>query len=115
LRSDGPHFSDFQGDVVASQRRYIELDLEPALQRFQSARSTNIARLHSATRTQLDRRATQDGVAGHVTLSRIIEMMTQHDASHATEIVQLLSEIGCSVPSELREISRLDDPLRRTA
>ncbi len=115
LRSDGPHFADFQGGVIAEQRRYIDLDLEAGLQRFESARATNIARLRSAAPDQFERRATQDGVEGPITLQRIVEMMTQHDASHANEVVQLLTELGCSVPSDLIAVSELDDPLRRTA
>jgi hypothetical protein len=115
LLTDGPHFVDFDGDAIAEQRRYVDLGLESGLRRFESARVTNVARLCSATSEQLAHRATKDGVEGYVTLSRIIDMMTQHDASHANEIVLLLSESGCEVRGELLEVSRFDDPLRRTA
>ena len=115
LLADGPHFADFDGGAIAEQRRYIDLDLESGLRRFEKARATNVARLRSATAEQLEHRATQEGVEGYVTLSRIIEMMMQHDASHANEIVQLLSEAGYAIPDELLDVSRLDDPLRRTA
>jgi len=115
LPADGPHFADFDGGAIAEQRGYIDLDLESGLRRFESARATNVARLRSSTSEQREHRATQDGVDGYVTLSRIIEMMTQHDASHANEIVQLLSEGGYAIADELLDISRLDDPLRRTA
>lgn len=115
LLTDGPHFVDFDGGAIAERRLYIDLDLEAGLRRFESARATNVARLRSATAEQLEHRATQDGVEGYVTLSRIIEMMTQHDASHANEIAQLLSEAGYAISDELLDVSRLDDPLRRTA
>ncbi|HEY3056387.1 MAG TPA: DinB family protein [Thermoanaerobaculia bacterium] len=91
LRVDDPHFADFQGDVIATQRRYIELELESALQRFEQARAMNVARLRAATREQRARRATQEGVDGPVTLARIAEMMAEHDASHAAEIARLVS------------------------
>jgi hypothetical protein len=115
LLTDGRHFVDFDGGAIAEQRRYLDLDLESGLRRFENARATNVARLSFATSQQLEHRATQDGVEGYVTLSRIIEMMTQHDASHANEIVQLLNEAGCAIANELLDVSRLDDPLRRTA
>ncbi len=115
LLNDGPRFSDFDGGAIAEQRRYIKLDLEAGLRRFDSARATNASRLRSASAQQLEHRATQDGVEGYVTLSRIIAMMTQHDASHANEIVQLLSESGRAISNELLDVSRIDDPLRRTA
>ena len=115
LLIDGPHFADFDGGAIAIERSYIDLDLETGLRRFESARATNVARLRSASAQQLQHRATQDGVEGYVTLSRIIEMITQHDASHANEIVQLLSEAGHAISDELLDVTRLDDPLRRTA
>ena len=115
LLTDGPHFCDFDGGAIAEQRRYVDLDLESGLRRFESARATNVAMLRSAASEQVEHRATQDGVEGYVTLSRIVEMMTQHDASHANEIVQLLSEAGHSISGELLDVSRLDDPLLRTA
>ncbi|MGZ8796620.1 MAG: DinB family protein [Thermoanaerobaculia bacterium] len=111
LRADRPHFQDFKGDEIAAQRRYIELELEPALARFASARAANVARLRLTTAHT----ATQEGVIGPVTLERIAGMMSQHDASHAAEIVQLLRELGLQPSRELLEISGQEDPLQRTA
>lgn len=111
LRAGGPHFQDFRGEEIAAQRRYIELDLEPALARFASARAANVARLQLTT----PHTATQEGVVGPVTLARIARMMSQHDASHASEIVQLLRELGLQPSRELLEISGHEDPLQRTA
>jgi hypothetical protein len=91
LSADRPHFADFKGDEIAVQRRYIELDLETALRRFEDARAMNVERLRRATRQQNERRATQDGVTGDVTLPRLAEMMTRHDASHMAEIARLSS------------------------
>jgi hypothetical protein len=90
LRVDGPHFADFRGDAIAAQRRYIELEIESALQRFEQGRAMNVARLRAATGEQRERRATQEGVTGPVTLTRIAEMMAEHDASHAAEIARLV-------------------------
>lgn len=106
LHADGPRFLDFDGEKIAEQRHYIELDLESALRRFECVRAMNLARLRSATAEQRAHRATQDGARGYVTPDRIVEMMTQHDASHANEIIELLRECGYAIPEEL---------LRRTA
>src|SRR5205823_1236024 len=94
LRSDGPYFHDFKGDEIAARRRYFELELEPALQRFESARATNISRLRSATPEQRAHRATQEGLAGDISLQRIAQMMAEHDASHTAEIAQILETSG---------------------
>jgi len=49
LSADGPHFADFDGETIAEQRRYVDLDLESALWRFESARATNVARLRATS------------------------------------------------------------------
>jgi hypothetical protein len=92
LEQDDPSLPDFRGDVVAEQRRYIELELEPALERFASARAANVARLESLTGEQWQRGGQQEGV-GRVTIARVAEMMAEHDAGHAAELHALLSEL----------------------
>ena len=82
LAEQDPELPDFKGDVVAEQRKYLELNLEPALVRFEEARMKNVAALEQA---DLQRAGHQDGV-GRVTLARIAEMMAEHDAGHAAEL-----------------------------
>jgi hypothetical protein len=93
LGETNPSLPDFRGDVVARERRYIEQALAPALQRFESARAANIARLSALTDEQWRRAGTQEG-AGEVTLARVAEMMTEHDASHTEELRVLIAELG---------------------
>lgn len=99
LHADGPHFLDFDGETVAEQRHYLDLDLESALIRFESARTANLALLSFATADQRRHRATQQGVEGPVTLDRVEQMMAEHDASHAAEINQLLADFGLPLPA----------------
>ena len=82
LNEDEPELPDFRGDVVAEERKYLELDLEPALVRFAEARERNVRALESA---DLQRAGNQEGV-GRVTLARLAEMMAEHDAGHAAEL-----------------------------
>lgn len=86
---DDPELADFRGDVVAAERKYLELELEPALVRFEEARARNVAALESAR--DRSRAGHQEGV-GRVTLARIAEMMAEHDAGHAAELHALLQE-----------------------
>ena len=82
LNEDEPELPDFRGDVVAEERKYLELDLEPALVRFEEARERNVRALE---RADLQRAGNQEGV-GRVTLARLAEMMADHDAGHAAEL-----------------------------
>jgi len=89
LDEDDPLLPDFRGDVIAEERRYLELELEPALERFASARAANLERLASLTAAQWQRTGRQEGV-GPVTVARVVEMMREHDAGHTVEIHGLL-------------------------
>lgn len=92
LAEDDPELPDFRGDVVAEERRYLELELEPALRKFEDARARNVARIEGLTAEQMQRAGEQDGV-GRVTIARVVEMMAEHDAGHAREVRALLNEL----------------------
>lgn len=111
LQESDPVWPDFDGDAVARERRYIELDLESALRRFTTARLVNVRRLRNLSEAEWNRSGTQDGV-GRVTLARLMEMMAEHDASHAGEIAELLRQMGIEVPRALEEFEL---PLEETA
>lgn len=93
LAEDDPVLPDFQGDVVAGQRRYLELELEPALRKFEDARARNVARLERLNEERMQRAGQQEGV-GRVTIARVVEMMAEHDAGHAREVRALLNELS---------------------
>jgi hypothetical protein len=86
---DEPELADFRGDAIAEERKYRELELEPALVRFEEARSRNVDALENAR--DRNRAGHQEGV-GRVTLARIAEMMAEHDAGHAAELHALLAD-----------------------
>jgi hypothetical protein len=88
LDEENPHLPDFRGDVIAEERHYRVLELEPALQRFEEARAANLALLETVS--DWERSGDQEGV-GHVTLRRVVEMMEEHDRGHAAELRELLA------------------------
>lgn len=88
-----PEWDDFDGELIAAQRNYLEQDAEAALQRFAGARAANIARLRAASDADWERSGMHKGM-GEVTLRRIVEMMVQHDHDHAADIKVLLEELG---------------------
>lgn len=89
LRDENPQLPDFRGDVVAAARRYNELPLEPALEKFAAARAANVARLRALSDAEWQRAGEQEG-AGRVTLRRVAEMMREHDAGHRAEMESFL-------------------------
>ena len=93
LAERSPALPDFQGDVIARERDYLHLPLGPALDRFERARAANIALIHATTEADRRRTGEQEGI-GTVTFERVVQMMSEHDASHAEEIAALRRELG---------------------
>jgi hypothetical protein len=89
LKEKSPLLPDFKGDVIAADRDYLHLPLEPALERFEKARAENLALINATSDEDRQRSGEQEGV-GTVTFARVVEMMAEHDASHAAEIAELL-------------------------
>ncbi len=113
LTEVNPSFADFRGDEIARERRYIEQEIAPALNRFIAQRTANVAALRGVAPDQWERRGQQEGV-GEVTIARVAEMMSEHDRGHASEIAALLRELGLDVPLSLASFAA-EPPLRRTA
>jgi hypothetical protein len=111
LAESYPLLPDFDGKRVAAERNYIELDPFQAAARFISVRTRNLERVGLLSPVEWNRTGEQQGV-GEVTLRRVIEMMGEHDATHAVELVDLLRELGLAVPPELLEYER---PLQESA
>jgi hypothetical protein len=94
LLSDGwPEWDDFDGETIAMERNYLDQDAEAALQRFVDARAANVARLRALRKSDWERRGMHRGL-GEVTMTRLVEMMVQHDRDHAVDINVLLEELG---------------------
>ena len=93
LEETNPSLPDFKGDVLAAERDYLHLPLASALERFEHARTENLKLIEAASAEDRQRSGEQEGV-GVVTFARVVEMMAEHDASHAAELLALRTELG---------------------
>ena len=114
LAEDNPVLPDFRGDVIAEERRYRELELQPAADRFRTARESLVERLRALTPDQWSRVGTQEGV-GAITLDSLARMMFEHDLGHANDLLVLLPELGVAPPEKLASFVKLAPSLRRSA
>jgi hypothetical protein len=113
LAEVNPSFADFRGEEIARERRYIELEIAPAVKRFIAQRTANVASLCAIGPDQWERCGQQEAV-GEITVARVAQMMSEHDRGHASEIAALLRELGHDVPLPLASFAA-EPPMRRTA
>lgn len=92
LAEECPALLNFDGDRVARERGYQDLELERGLAQFARARAQNLETLRRLSRADWKRYGAQEGV-GRVTLTDIPRMMAGHDRSHGAEIAALIAEI----------------------
>jgi hypothetical protein len=88
LREDSPVLPDFDGKAVAAARNYPGQELEAALRAFEEARLRNVALLDALPDALLERRGWFDD--GTITLRQLAGLMLEHDASHRTELDELM-------------------------
>jgi hypothetical protein len=106
LAEEAPQLPDFDGALIARERRYLERTVADGIARFAAARRANVERLRAVTDTQWQRAGTQEGV-GRVTLGELPERMLAHDCSHAHELVALFDVLApnAAVASRLRALA----------
>jgi len=80
-----PSLPDFDGTLVARERRYRERSLAGGLEAFRHARRANLDAVRAIRKAQWLQSGIQAGV-GRVTLCDIPHMMAEHDATHRSEI-----------------------------
>jgi hypothetical protein len=102
LVETNPFLPDFDGERIARERNYLQQDATAAAARFVALRTRNLERVAQLSPAEWNRSGEQEG-AGVVTLHRVVERMGDHDASHAAELVALLTELNLTVPAELLE------------
>jgi hypothetical protein len=88
LREDSPVLADFDGAEVAAARNYPAQDFEAALRAFEEARRRNVELLGALPDALLERRGWFDD--GAITLRRLAGLMLEHDASHRSELDELM-------------------------
>jgi hypothetical protein len=106
LAEENPFLPDFDGERIAREREYLELDPATALAAFASARAETLRRLRAIPAGQWDRSGEQEGV-GVVALADMPRRILDHDLAHLNEIADLLADLLPSHPliAELRAIA----------
>jgi hypothetical protein len=79
-----PMLDSIDGDRLAIERRYLELDLEAALDGFAAARVASLRLLAEVTESALERTAVFEGRI--ITLRDLLVMMEEHDAAHFSRL-----------------------------
>jgi DinB family protein len=88
LKQINPTLPDVDGARLAIERDYNSQELGPALETFRQTREQNVELLRKLAAIDLERKASLEGV-GEITLSRLIEMMNEHDEGHLEELKHL--------------------------
>jgi len=88
LGEDNPVLEDIDGSRLARERSYNTQDIQTALEAFKSTRSDNVRILRSLDGDQRERGGVLETV-GPITLSALLCMMREHDASHRKDILEL--------------------------
>ncbi len=83
-----PFLADVDGTKLAIERRYLELPIAEALDRFERTRASNVAQLRALPHAAFARRGELEGV-GCLTLAQLLERWCDHDAVHRSEIAEL--------------------------
>jgi uncharacterized damage-inducible protein DinB len=92
LAEKEPFLADFEGDRLARERDYLSQDAGQAWEEFAQARAGTLRVLECLTEPQLALTA-RFGSTGTITLSRLVEIVAEHDVAHRAEIVQLVEEV----------------------
>ena len=95
LREDEPFLPDLNGSELAAERRYNEQELAAALDAFTDARRGNVLAVKELSSAQLERRGVFENT-GAITLSRLLEMMREHDRAHLDELSGLRERLAQS-------------------
>lgn len=90
LTQADPLLPDLDGAKLARERCYQEQPPAPALEAFLAARRGNLARLARVSEADLARQGRFENV-GVVSLARLLEMWTGHDAEHLHDVDELLA------------------------
>lgn len=85
LDESDPALPDFDGARVAAESNYNQEQLDAAFPAFLLTRKQNVQKLRSLTEEQLRRTGTLEGV-GRITLTRLAQMMREHDEGHLEDL-----------------------------
>jgi len=89
LSEDRPVLAQFEGDVVARERRYMEQDAYRACDEFAMERTALIDRAEALSGAQMARTAVF--LSRTITVCDLLAMIVEHDRGHREEIAKLVN------------------------
>jgi len=90
LAEERPELADVDGAKLAEETDYHGTqELWPAIERFASLRSENVAVLSRLTLAEWTREGVLEGT-GVITLAKLAQLMQEHDSGHLAELEGLL-------------------------
>jgi hypothetical protein len=97
LAEDCPTLADFDGTRVAMERDYNKQNLSEALAEFTLARRRNLALMQNKSEERFDRKGLLEGV-GEISLSRLLELMVEHDEGHLDDLRRSCRQSKSALP-----------------
>jgi|PersoiStandDraft_1058852.scaffolds.fasta_scaffold23511_1 hypothetical protein len=92
LTEKNPLLPDVDGTRLATERRYNEQPMAPAVEEFRQAREECVGMLRRVTAQHLTRTAQMEKV-GSITLAQLIGRWCDHDEEHLAAVEKLCSEL----------------------
>jgi hypothetical protein len=89
LKEANPLLPDIDGSRLAIERNYNHQSVSEALTSFTAARRQNLTLLNVAGHNDFERQGQLEGV-GSVSLTKLLQMMNEHDEGHLDDLARLL-------------------------
>ncbi len=89
LREDRPHLDPFDQAALAEERRYIDMDLEAELQRFEELRNVHLNELEALNGSEWQR-AGDHGAHGEMSIELYETHVAAEEVDHLAQIARLL-------------------------
>ena len=95
VQEDDPLLPGYDEAALAVERRYREMDLGEALDRFAGVRARHVAALSALAPAEWSRTGRHEEV-GAITVQSLTAHMAAHDAVHLAQLARLINSVGTS-------------------
>lgn len=91
VNEEAPYLPAFDHEVLARERRYIEMDLDEEVRRYQEARGAHVAALEPLDTSGWERRGRHE-VHSEMTIELYESHVASEDVDHLAQIARLIPE-----------------------